>query len=104
VAPTAFPIGARILILGVRVPGFPHPLNDVKRAVPLPDALIELLRERRKKYPTTRLIFPGEKKGSHLGSKQKSRKISRRRYSRHGRRSGISHLHGHTSDLSNNLP
>jgi integrase/recombinase XerD len=34
-----------------------------ERTVPLPDALIELLRERREEYPTTRLIFPGEKLG-----------------------------------------
>jgi integrase/recombinase XerD len=34
-----------------------------ERTVPLPDTLIDLLRERRKKYPTTHLIFPGKKKG-----------------------------------------
>lgn len=34
-----------------------------ERTVPLPDMLIEMLRERRKQHPTDRLIFPGKKKG-----------------------------------------
>jgi integrase/recombinase XerD len=44
-----------------------YPEFEVKdheeRTVPLPDALIEMLRERRKKYPTSLLIFPGDKFG-----------------------------------------
>jgi integrase/recombinase XerD len=31
-----------------------------ERTVPLPDALIEMLQEHRKRHPTERLIFPGE--------------------------------------------
>jgi integrase/recombinase XerD len=36
------------------------PKDHEEREVPIPDSLIELLRERRRRYPNTRLIFPSK--------------------------------------------
>lgn len=45
-----------------------RPKDKEESAIPIPTALVELLQERRKRYPKTRLIFPGaqEKPNGHL--------------------------------------